>query len=131
MEQEKRNPYKNKVFLYTDDCTTCGSIFPDGEILLRGLIKEANKELTVKQVTLYHGWKAESDSIANRLGVTIPFFWDYDTDTALGWKEAYDVTYDEDDTPTFLLNKENIENFLGGNNGQKEEKSESNYSEAN
>lgn len=131
MEQQKRNPYEHKVFLYTSDCTTCGSIFPDGETVLRGLIDKAGKSLVVKQITLYHGWKAESDSIANRLNMTVPFFWDYDTDKVLSWKEAYDVAYDEKETPTFTFNKRNVESFLGGNNGQETQESESNNSKEN
>ena len=109
MEKPK---YQNKVFLYTDKCAICGSVFPTQESVLRGIFEINEKELIVKQITLFSGWREEAKSLSKRLDIEVPFFWDYDTDTAIKWGDIYERT-DNKYSPV-ELNKEALDSFLGG-----------------
>lgn len=107
------NPkYQNKVFLYTDKCAICGSVFPNQEAALRGIFEINEKELVVKQVSLFYGWQEEANKISKMLDISIPFFWDYDSNTAIEWGDVY-VKSDNQYSPV-ELNKEALDSFLGG-----------------
>lgn len=116
---EKRNLYKNKIFLYTGECAICGNVFPSDEALLRGSIEKAGKELVVKQVSLYHGWREEAKSLSNRFGVEVPFYYNYDTDEVVSWHEVYNETGNTYKPVEY--NRAVFERFLGGKNDTKRE----------
>lgn len=106
----KKSPYENKVFLYTESCTFCGDAFPSDEKILRGVVKKAKKELVVKQTTLFHGWRDEAASLSSRFGIEVPFYFDYDSDSVISWKEVYTETGNERNP--FSFNKKVFEDFL-------------------
>lgn len=124
----KGKPYVNKVFLYTDECAICGSAFPSDEALLRGSIEKAGKELIVKQISLYHGWREEANSLKRRFEIDVPFYFDYDNDDVISWHEVYKETGNEFKPVEYQ--REVFERFLGGNNDTNGE-SEGSDSEAN
>lgn len=74
---ETFDPNKNHIFFYTNDCAMCGHTVLDDAGELREIIKQAGYFFTVKEVPLFHGWKAEAANI----GVDLPFFYNYDTQT--------------------------------------------------
>lgn len=124
----KANPYENKIFLYTEECTICGDAFPSDEKFLRGAVKAAGKELVVKQVTLFHGWNEEAKSLSSRFGISIPFYFNYDSDKVISWNRVYEKT--DNKYKPVVFNKEVFEEFLGGENVKGGE-SESSDAEAN
>lgn len=125
---KQKSPYENKLFLYTEECAICGSAFPSDEPQLRGIVEAHGRELVVKQVSLFHGWRDEATSLKNRLGIEVPFYWDYNTDKAISWHDIYEKTGNR--FKPVELNKEKLEEFLGGNN-EKARKSEGSNSEEN
>lgn len=125
---KRKNPYENKVFLYTEECVLCGDAFPSDERFLRGAVQAAGKELVVKQITLFHGWREEAASLSRRFNISAPFYFDYDSDSVIEWNKVYEKTDNKYNPLSF--NKKVFEEFLGGKNAQAGE-SESSDAKAN
>lgn len=80
---ETFDPNKNHIFYYTNECAMCGHAVLDDAGQLREEIQKAGYFFTIKEVPLFHGWKAEAKAI----GEELPFFYNYDTQTVA----KYDV----------------------------------------
>lgn len=122
MSKEK-SQFENKVFLYTNDCTYCGDVFPSDEAKLRGLVEKAGKELYVKSVSLFHGWKEEAKLLEESFKVKVPFYYDFSENKVISWNKVYKRT--ENKYKPVELDAEAFREFLGGKKDVEARKSES------
>lgn len=68
-----KNPNRNKAFIYTTECTLCGHAKVYSPIINK--LKEKGIESQVKQVGLWRGWAEE----AAKIGIEMPFVWFFNT----------------------------------------------------
>lgn len=77
------DPNKNHIFYYTMNCAICGKAVLDDNDKFRKIIKDYGYEFEIREVPLYHGWKAEVSNI----GEEPPFFYNYDTQTVAKYSD--------------------------------------------
>ena len=66
---------ENKVYFYTKECSLCNHAFPsfiEGKI--RKFFVDNNKNLIIKQISLFDGWRIEATNILSNTNKEIPFF---------------------------------------------------------
>lgn len=95
------------IFLYTRDCVICNKSPLMRNERFFGLLKQYDKELQQRQITLYGGWMITANNIAEKAGIEIPFFYNYKDSIAVELRDIYDG---ETDT----LNEQNLIFLLGG-----------------